>query len=258
VQNLLPTALRQPSQINKLARRSGWLVRKAKVLTPHAFATALLSCVSSGYCCLREIAIEVGLLTGGSISKQALAERFNARSVEFLKGLVTASLREIAHALPAHGLEKLPGILRILVGDSSTLRLNPSLIESFPGATSRDGIRSAQLKLQFTFELLTGRWLQAELGPYRVPDQAAAPDILGVVVRAGDLIIRDLGYAVIDVFKAIGKKGAFFLSRLNPSAIVMDPDGARLDRRRQSVWLDRIHPSEDPPCHRRKSESPPP
>ena len=229
MQNLLPTALRQPSLIKKLARRTGWLARKGKALTPHVFATALLSCVSSGFYSLREIAVEVGLLTGGSISKQALSERFNARSVKFLKALVTTSLHEAARALPAHGLENLPGILRILVGDSSTLRLDPSLTELFPGATSRDGVSSAQLKLQFTFELLTGRWLQAELGPYSIPDQAAAPDILGTVVRAGDLIIRDLGYAVLDVFEAIGKKGAYFHSRLNPSAVVMDPDGTRLD-----------------------------
>jgi len=229
VKDLLSSILRKPSQIIKLARRSGWHVREGKILTPQIFATAVVSCVSSGYCSLREIAIEVGLLTGKTISKQALSERFNASSVEFIKGLVTSTLREAYRALPAHGLENLPRVARILVGDSTTIRLHPSLIKSFPGASSRDGFQSAQLKLQFTFELLTGRWLQAEFGPYCVPDQAAAPDILRGIVRAGDLVIRDLGYAVLEVFEAIGKKGGFYLSRLNPSIVVMTPDGKRVD-----------------------------
>lgn len=228
MQNRLLPLLRRPSRIYTLARRSGWLARKPKVLSPAVFVSSLIASVSSGYCSLREIATEIGLLTGTTISKQALAERFNAKGVKFLRKVVTESLREAASSLRIPNLEHLAGVGRILVGDSSTISLHSSLFDCFPGATGGRGLRVAQLKFQFTFELLSGRWLQADLGPYRVPDQASAADILGTVVRAGDLIIRDLGYAVIDVFTEIGKAGAYFLSRLAPGTTVMGADGTTL------------------------------
>lgn len=228
MQNRLLPTLRRTSHITSLARRSGWLVRKPKILSPTVFVRALVASVSAGYCSLREIATEVGLLTGATISKQALAERFTPSGVKFLKGVVTGALREAAASLPVPNLAHLPGISRILVGDSSTLSLHRSLFDHFPGATGGRGLRVAQLKFQFTFELLSGRWLQADLGPYRVPDQASAGDILGTVVRAGDLVIRDLGYAVIEVFAGIAGAGAFFLSRLAPGVTVMGADGVIL------------------------------
>lgn len=226
--NRLLPALRQPSQINKFARQSGWLVRKAKVLSPTVFIGSLLSCVSAGYCSFREIAVEIGLLNGKTISKQALSERFNANGVKFLKQIVASSLREVVRSLPTRHLDNLPGIGRILVGDSSSVLLHPSLADRFPGATDGRDLKAAQLKFQFTFELLSGKWLQTELGPYNIPDQAAAPDILGTLVQAGDLIIRDLGYASLEVFSGIEQMGAFFLSRLSHGVVLMRPDGERL------------------------------
>jgi hypothetical protein len=228
MQNRLLPALRQPSQINKFARQSGWLVRKVKILSPIVFVEALISCVSSGCRSFREIAIEIGLLTGTTISKQALSERFNPRGVKFLKRIVTETLRKSVRSLPTHRLDHLPGVGRILIGDSSTVSLHCSLSSHFPGATNGKDKQSAQLKFQFTFDLLSGQWLQTDLGPACIPDQAAAPDILDTVIQSGDLIIRDLGYATLDTFDAIVKMGAFFLSRLPYNMGMMDHHGGRL------------------------------
>jgi len=81
--SLLPPLL-LPSTVTKLARETGWLARKQKICSPPVFVEALVSSVSCGFRSFREIAIEIGILTGKTISKQALSERFNEKGVELI------------------------------------------------------------------------------------------------------------------------------------------------------------------------------
>lgn len=65
---LLPIAIGRPA-IDRLARQTRWLQRQSKRLTPTIFVQALVATVSSGQRSLRELAIEIGLLTGETMSK---------------------------------------------------------------------------------------------------------------------------------------------------------------------------------------------
>ena len=77
---LLPIAIGRPAidrlarQTRWLQRQTRWLQRQSKRLTPTIFVQALVATVSSGQRSLRELAIEIGLLTGETMSKQPLAE----------------------------------------------------------------------------------------------------------------------------------------------------------------------------------------
>lgn len=228
--SILPIALLRRSLIDKLARSSGWLRRAhpGKPLTPVVFVQALVASVATGARSLRELAVEVGLLTGGTISKQGLSKRIDKRAVKFLKLVAGEALRRAACKVPELA-GQIGGVRRILVGDSSTLALHPSLAEHFPGATNHTDKTVAQIRLQLTFDLLGGRWLHAKIDPYRRNDKSAAYDIIRAVVRAGDLVVRDLGYASIGSFRAIAAKGAYFLSRLSPAVGVFEPGGKRVD-----------------------------
>jgi hypothetical protein len=60
-------------------------------------------------------------------------------------------------------------------------------------------------------------------------DQAASGDILEVASR-GDLVLRDLGYFVLETFAAMNQKGIYFLSRYRSGIAVCDSNtGNRLD-----------------------------
>jgi len=59
-------------------------------------------------------------------------------------------------------------------------------------------------------------------------DQSYAFDILKIA-KAGDLVIRDLGYLVIDSLIALMKGGIFFISRLSSHIHVYDNQGVKLD-----------------------------
>jgi hypothetical protein len=92
-----------------------------------------------------------------------------------------------------------------------------------------EGQHAAQCRFQLVFDLISGKWLEAKLDPYQRNDRTAAWDIVDYIVEKGDLIIRDLGYAVTGCLQAIADKGAYFLSRLNTVAAVLNEDGQRID-----------------------------
>ena len=222
----------KPSLIDSIARKTGWLKRKARAISPISFVKSLLVSVATGDCSMRAIAIEAGILSesGGTVSKQSIDERLNSSGVEFIKEIVGQALRASAASIAKSPLGRcIPNVSRILVGDSSTLTLHDSLINDFPGASNQHGTTSAQFRFQLTIDLLSGQWLQTELDPYRRNDRAAAMDIVKTIVKKGDLIIRDLGYHTIKSFSAIQDKSAYFLSRLSLSTKIIDLDGGEID-----------------------------
>ena len=85
-------------------------------------------------------------------------------------------------------------------------------MESSPRPTNQHGIAGAGLRFQFALDLIGGEALRADLTRYGRNDQRAAFDIIGLLGE-GDLVIRDLGYFVIEAFKGIVAQGAHYLSR---------------------------------------------
>ncbi len=224
--------------------------RKSKKLTPRRLIQALLACAYSGQCSFRQLAFEVGLLLDGpgdstqlpnpdkrnepgtnpdTYSKQAFWERIDSSAVDFVKAVTARAIKESAAKCCSFNLKQLPGIARILIGDSSVLTFNPSLSEHFPGSSNQHGVKTAQARFQLVFDLLQGNWLHARIDAYRRTDRSAAADIVGAIIGKGDLLIRDLGYAVIPVWKEIAQKGAFFLSRMAHPVAVFDELGRQLN-----------------------------
>ena len=223
--------------LNATARSVGFLKRKTTKLTPMVLIQALIACVLSGRCSFRRLAFEVGLFLDsgeggqpGTYSKQAFAKRIGAPAVAFVKKVVADSIRRSALGSRQTAIEGLKGVKGVLVGDSSVFTFHPSLRSHHPGSSNQHGVATAQVRFQLVFDLLGGRWLQGEPRPYRENDRSAARQILQGVLKAGDLLIRDLGYASIGVFEEIAAMKAWFLSRMIPGAVLFEAaSGTRLD-----------------------------
>ena len=74
-------------------------------------------------------------------------------------------------------VEPLKGIGRILIGDSSAIKLHRTLNEPFPGGSNLNK-QSAQLRLQCTLDLLSGQWVDGGFERYLRQDAKAAPDLV--------------------------------------------------------------------------------
>jgi len=164
------------------------------------------------------------LLGQCTLSKQALFERMTDRAATFLKSILQALLSSVATPRDWTVPTALRHFGRVLLQDSTALRLSEQLARFFPGPSNQRGAQGAMLKIQSCYDLLTQSFVHFSLSSYRRNDQDASPDVLPLL-RVGDLIVRDLGYFVLEVLAQIAKAKAYFLSRLRFGVSIWETDG---------------------------------
>jgi Transposase DDE domain len=209
--------------LKPLTRASGFRRRQPKKLTPRLFVQAACLLVTLGSVSYRRWAGLIGVLGRCTLTKQSLFERMSPKAVGFLQAVLEALLGTLATA-PTSVPAALQGFGRVLVQDSTTLQLPEKLTRFFPGASNQKGAQGALLKIQACYDLLSQSFVCFSLSSYRRNDQAASPEVLPLV-RAGDLILRDLGCFVLEVFQQIALANAFFLSRLRVGVRLWEADG---------------------------------
>lgn len=178
---------------------------------------------------LRLLAAQLSACCGQVVSKQAVGERLNDGFVALLDWLVGAQLGQAYRSVGGNIRGVFAAFARVLVEDSTLIGLPPHLAEAYPGARNQSGKPQASMRLQTLLELKTDVLLRIGRHAFTDNDQGAAAEIVEIL-RPGDLVLRDLGYFVIGVFRQIAELGAFFLSRLHSAATVLDPrTGQALD-----------------------------
>ena len=215
-------------EIDRLARDSGFVRRTPRKLAAEHFLAGLLQAAATGQRSLRWLALWCGLRCHGTVSRQNIFKRISDKSTAFLRACLATVMTRASNGGLRETLLALPGVLRVLVADSCVLPLHSSLAAVFPGARNQTKRLYAAAKVQCVLDLLTGAFVDFSLGCFRDNDQKAAYDILPVL-RAGDLVLRDLGYFVIGSFLAIAGRGAFFLTRLRHGTALLDEGGQRID-----------------------------
>jgi hypothetical protein len=213
--------------INKIAVASGFVKRKPIKIRPLEMLLAYFIICLTGGNSLSTLAAALGFLGGCCISKQAIDKRIKEPFIKFLESILAKALLNNVDLKYKKSLGS--KFKRILVQDSTHIQLDSRLAEHFPGSVNQSNKKIAILKIQAVFDLLTEQFCQFATSPYTKNDQKASADILDFI-RAGDLIIRDLGYFVLSVFKKIIQAGAFFLSRLRCDVLIYELNGnTRID-----------------------------
>lgn len=211
----------------RLARSTDWMERTAQKISPMNLVTAAMLLVSQPEISLSVLAVLVGLLSRKTLSKQAVHERLDAPVIAFLKEVVAGALGLGVSVPKALARWSWP-FARILVQDSTTVKLNARLAALFPGGANQHGATPGVLRVQAIFDLLSQRWVNFALSPYVRNDQKASPDLLPHV-RPNDLVLRDLGYFAIPVLQQIVHLGAWFLSRFYFRTAIFDLQGNPLN-----------------------------
>jgi hypothetical protein len=206
--------------LQALAHASGFFRRSPRKLSLEAFVQSLLCSLGSSHYSLHHWAAQLSALQTTLFSKQALHRRCNQRLLDFLHLTLGAVLGHLSRAdCPTEflGLFK-----RVLLHDSTVLKLHPSLAEYFPGCGNQCATPMAGTRIQAIFDLCSQRWIHFQLGASKDSDQKDSALVLDYL-QAGDLVIRDLGYAVLRVWRQIIGKGAYFLSRWRNDLKLFDP-----------------------------------
>lgn len=212
--------------VETMARQTGYLKRKPRKIAMLNWVLALIALSAETLLSLERVAAVVSLVAHVSYSKQALAKRLNATVETFLARVAAELFGQLGQEVRLRGL--FVPFQRVLLHDSTTQALPDHLAQEFPGSGNQHPKKTAACKLQFITDLLHGTVLQATLSGFTRNDQAAAPDLLQIL-RAGDLVIQDLGYFCLPVLAKVQLLGAFFLSRFRHGVGVYDLQGQPLD-----------------------------
>ncbi len=196
--------------LDAIARSSGLVARSSPRFNAQGFVLALLGSVSRGASSLNHIAIGLAGFAPRPMSRQAVAGRLSGRSSAFLAGVLSSAVAR-RHRRAFASLAASP-FRRVLVEDSTVVPMFNGNADAFPnngnGRTSTAGC-----KLDIVTDLLSGEAVAARFCPTREPDQKLAPDILEHC-RAGDLVLRDMGYFCFHALHDIGSIGAYWMTRL--------------------------------------------
>lgn len=155
---------------------------------------------------------------GQKVSKQAIFRRMNIAWVSTTKAL-------LKHVL-AHQIVKrtkagtFSHFHNVWIQDSTSIHLPEVLIEKFKGNRA-NGKPQSVAKLNVIVHALNGFCPMLEWTGFVVAEQSLSSNILKVA-KKGDLVIRDLGYFVMDVFKQLIKEQIHFLSRLKYGPYIYD------------------------------------
>ena len=212
------------SCIKKVAEKTGFIKRKPKKIPAYEFVFGLILCFCKKKNTYSHWAEEVSKLTGKKVSKQALCKKITEDTVSFCKNLLQETITKKAEMVKGSLIFKSFG--KVIVNDSTTSKVPDCLAKIFPGNTSK-GIQKAVVRIQTILDLKTMQFLSFTLSGFTRNDQAASGDIIPLC-RAGDLIIRDLGYFALSTFQQLADKGVHFLSRLRFGLNIYELDGTAI------------------------------
>jgi hypothetical protein len=200
--------------LNTIANVTGFIKRKSsklcgwdffQLMTAEHFNDAAISL--QGLCdSLRAINPKADL------SAQALHQRMNnTNAVSFMeKAFAAIYKKSLMPVIDKVSPSVFDSFNRVFLQDSTQIELNEHLAEDFQG--SGGSASKSAMKIDLVYELKQFIVQKLIVSEGTVPDQSRA-DMITDIVKKGDLVIRDLGYFVLDVFKKIADKKACYLSR---------------------------------------------
>ncbi len=192
-----------------LAIKMGTTRRKLRKFSVVDMLLAYWQLVSLGQFSYDDWASQISSFIGKTVSGQAVCKRMSHSMVEFIKELLNKSFKQKHDSM--FNPELFKHFANAYIQDATHFSLPRILASIFPGSYSKYG-ESSTAKIQATFNIRKGSFSDFKLSSFRDNDQKDSPRIVNQL-KSGDLLIRDLGYFVTNVFISIQNKGAYFLSR---------------------------------------------
>lgn len=202
-------------KIYSLSRSCDFQKRKAKKITSLNLILSFYNCNLSGKFSLSGWAFQLSQLINKPVSKQAIFDRLDSDFTKLCRELLDKSFGS------KFSTKKLLNrFSNVYIQDSTCIHLPTSLYKFYQGNNSFTGNHSVA-KVQVIYNLVKNTFEELTLSSFTRNDQAASADILKYV-RAGDLIVRDLGYFVISSLKEIINRKAHFICPLRKDIKLFD------------------------------------
>jgi len=210
-------------KIRQLAFETGFCRRESGKINAPDFLIHLCLESVSGTVSYNDLAARVQAHTGISASRQAYWERTDEQCMRFFQRVLEHIMLSKCGASDIPRSKSLGRFKRILLQDSTIIKLPLRLFEVFSGVRNAH-TAVCNARIQGTYDLLTGHFIQFSIDPYTKNDRAAAWEI---PVQEGDLILRDRGYFIIRAIEEHKRAGADSINRYSHPTILFEPMGRK-------------------------------
>ena len=213
-------------EIEVLAFESGFCKRRSGKIEAPDFLIHFCLASLEGTVSYNDIAAKIQVKTGIVASRQAYHQRMNDECVVFFQRILE---RVMASKHPSEDTDEifgLNGFGRILIQDSTVIRLPLRLFEIFSGVkNAHKAVCNA--RIQGVYDLLSKQFIKFSIDPYSKNDLSVASDI---IVEPGDLLLRDRGYFSVPVIRELKLKGADMIFRYKHKTTIYDMEsGAEIN-----------------------------
>lgn len=214
--------------IESIGNESGFIKREQKLKALVFLMSFFESFSEAGMCKTSTWVQKISQYIGAPLTKQGFCKRMGWLCVSFCEKVLSCSIGYNLNQVESwqNKASWLKSFTRVFIEDSTAIKL-PKALYSIYGGGSNETSTYAMARVQLRMELQTEKIHNISIRHYAENDTVFASDILSMV-QEGDLIIRDLGYFVTDVFEKIQKKGAFFISRWLPRVQLRHPQTSKV------------------------------
>lgn len=197
--------LLSPVVLQGIAKQVGFVKRSSKyqadeLIALYVWLSQEVACTSLTQLCSR---LEAS--TGVLMSQEGLNQRFNPAAVAFLRKVFTSLLTQKLCTTQSLSSRMISTFERIRILDATVFQLPDSFATDYQG--SGGSSNTAGVKIQLEYDLLSGQFLNVQLGPGKNNDKTYGTACLESV-EAGDLCLRDLGYFDLRDLQTIHGKGS--------------------------------------------------
>ncbi|PGL03895.1 IS4 family transposase [Bacillus cereus] len=212
-----------PIVLQDIAKQVGFVQRSSKYQANELIALCVWLSQEIASTSLTQLCSQLEASTGVLMSSEGLNQRFNPAAVAFLREVFTSLLTQKLcsnHSLSAHVISTFN---RIRILDATVFQLPDHFPTDYQG--SGGSSNTAGVKIQLEYDLLSGQFLNVQLGPGKNNDKTYGTICLETV-EAGDLCLRDLGYFDLGDLQTIHDKEAYYISRLklNTRIYIKNPE----------------------------------
>jgi hypothetical protein len=205
--------------INQLSVQTGFIKRLRKIkaidFLIYMITESIRGCVSCN-----DLAATIQLETGTMASRQAYHNKMNDASLRFFEAILAILMHVKTHAaIPSRFRQ----FKRILVQDSTVIKLPSRLMDVFSGVRN-SSVKVCNARIQCAYDLLSGSFTHWLIHSYSKNDLSVANELQ---VKAGDLVLRDRGYFIIEEFQRIIEAKGEFISRYKHKTNFYDPKTAQ-------------------------------
>ncbi len=205
-------------QIKKIATDTGFLIRKSTV-EPADILYAICCQSIHGTVSFNDLAAKIDAETDISVSRQAIAKKTGKVScVEFLKKILALVIISRIDKEEIDSLQKTNKYKRILVQDSTIIKLPVKLFGLFSGVSNAH-CSVCNARIQCVYDLITGGFISFTIDPYTKNDMKSAPEL---DIQKDDLVIRDRGYLTLTEIERHVSLGADCIYRYQSGMILLD------------------------------------